>query len=61
MGLFLPAEIAVQVKWKQGVDENDEESVRQIVKWAKSEGSNAREVRDQFGIGIHRRCDQTGG
>ena len=40
-GLFLPAEIAVQVKWKQGVDENDEESVRQIVKWAKSEGSNA--------------------
>ena len=40
-GLFLPAEIAVQVKWKQGVDEYDEESVRQIVKWAKSEGSDA--------------------
>ena len=41
LGLFLPAEIAVQVKWKQGVDESDEESIRQIVKWAKSIGSDA--------------------
>ena len=40
-GLFLPAEIAVQVKWRQGVDEYDEESIRQIVKWAESEGSAA--------------------
>ena len=40
-GLFLPGEIAVQVKWKQGVDENDEESVKQIEKWAKSEESDA--------------------
>ena len=39
--LFMPAEIAVQVKWKQGLDEYDEESVRQIVKWAKSQESNA--------------------
>ena len=40
-GLFLPSEIAVQVKWKQGVDEDDEESVRQIVKWAEWVGSDA--------------------
>ena len=39
--LFLPAEIAVQVKWKQGVDEDDEGSVWQIVQWAESEGSDA--------------------
>ena len=39
--LFLPAEIAVQVKWRQGVDEGDEESIRQIVKWAESQGSHA--------------------
>ena len=32
-GLFLPAEIAVQVKWKQGLDEYDDEAVRQIVKF----------------------------
>ena len=31
----------MQVKWRQGVDEYDEESVRQIVKWAESEGSAA--------------------
>ena len=41
LGLFLPAEIAVQVKWRQGVDENAEEAIKQIVKWAKSEGSDA--------------------
>lgn len=40
-GLFLPAEIAVQVKWKQGIDENDKEAVRQIGDWTKSEGSEA--------------------
>ncbi len=40
-GLFLPGEIAVQVKWKQGVDEDDEQSVRQIVRWAEAQGSNA--------------------
>ena len=40
-GLFLPAEIAVQVKWKQGIDENDEEAVRQIVGLPKSEESEA--------------------
>ena len=30
-GLFLPAEIAVQVKWKQGLDEYDDKAVKQIV------------------------------
>ena len=39
--LFLPAEIVVQVKWKEGLDEADEESVMQIIKWAQSEGSDA--------------------
>ena len=39
--LFLPEEIAVQVKWKQGVDEDDEHAVRQIVDWSKSQGSDA--------------------
>ena len=38
---FLPKEIAVQVKWKQGVDQDDTEAIDQIVKWAKSEGSDA--------------------
>ena len=33
-GLFLPSRIAVQVKWRVGVDQYDVESVRQIVKWA---------------------------
>ena len=40
-GLFLPAEIAVQVKWKQGIGKNDEEAVRQIVGLTKSEESEA--------------------
>ena len=40
-GLFLPAEIAVQVKWKRDVDQGDEEAVRQIFKWAESAGSAA--------------------
>lgn len=39
--LFLPAEIAVQMKWKQGTDPDDEEAVRQIVKWAESAKSDA--------------------
>ena len=34
-GLFLPAEIAVQVKWKQGLDEYDDEAVKQIVSFVK--------------------------
>ena len=41
-GLFLPAEIAVQVKWKQGIDENDEEAVRQIVGLTKQSMSSVR-------------------
>ena len=40
-GLFLPDEIAVQVKWKQEVDKGDVQAVRQIVDWSKSEGSDA--------------------
>ena len=30
---FLPTEIAVQVKWKQGKDEYDDEAVKQIVRY----------------------------
>ena len=41
-GLFLPSRIAVQVKWKEGVDQYDVESVRQIVDWAEWIGSDAR-------------------
>ena len=33
-GLFLPSTIAVQVKWKEGVDQYDVEAVKQIVDWA---------------------------
>ena len=40
-GLFLPGKIAVQVKWKQGIDPNDEAAVRQIVDWAESQSSAA--------------------
>ncbi|MXW38120.1 MAG: restriction endonuclease [Acidobacteria bacterium] len=40
-GLLQPEEVAVQVKWKEGVDANDEAAVDQIVKWAKSQKSNA--------------------
>jgi hypothetical protein len=40
-GLFLPGEIAVQVKWKLGVDANDVQAVEQIVQWTQSEDSNA--------------------
>ena len=40
-GVFLPGEIAVQVKWKQGVDKDDVNAVLQIIQWAKSQGSNA--------------------
>ena len=39
--LFLPGEIAVKVKWKQEVDKDDEQAVRQIVGWSKSQGSDA--------------------
>ena len=39
--LFLPDEITVQVKWKQGVDNYDEHAVEQIVKWADSKQSSA--------------------
>ena len=40
-GLFLPAEIAVQVKWKQGLDEDDDEAVKQIDEWVKWQGIDA--------------------
>ncbi|MCY4305535.1 MAG: restriction endonuclease [Aestuariivita sp.] len=40
--LFLPSEISVQVKWKQGKDQNDDEAVKQVIQWAKSQSSNAR-------------------
>ena len=40
-GLFLPAEIAVQVKWKQGIDEDDAWAVGQIDRWAEWQGSSA--------------------
>ena len=40
-GLFQPEEIAVQVKWKQGVDSHDADAVEQIIKWAESQESNA--------------------
>ncbi len=39
--LFLPNEIAVQVKWKQDVDKSDGHAVQQIVKWADSKQSSA--------------------
>ena len=39
--VFLPTEIAVQVKWKQGVDEDDEQAVKQIVQWAQRQDSSA--------------------
>ena len=38
-GLFMPGEIAVQVKWKQDKDRDDVEAVWQIVNWPY--GSNA--------------------
>ena len=31
--LFMPQEIAVQVKWKQGIDRDDAHAVEQLVKW----------------------------
>ena len=40
-GPFLPAEIAVQVKWKQGIDEDDTWAVVQIDRWAEWQGSGA--------------------
>ena len=40
--LFSPSEIAVQVKWKQGKDENEEEAVEQVIQWAKSQNSTAK-------------------
>ena len=39
--VFLPGKIAVQVKWKQGEDEDDANAVSQIIQWAESQGSNA--------------------
>ena len=38
---FLPAEIAVQVKCKQGIDEDDTWAVEQIDRWAEWQGSTA--------------------
>ena len=40
-GVFLPGKIAVQVKWKKGVDKYDKAAVWQIVQWAKSQESDA--------------------
>ena len=40
-GAFLPAEIAVQVKWKQGRDDDDVKAVKQIADWAEWQGSTA--------------------
>ena len=40
-GFFQPEEIAVQVKWKQCVDTHDRNAVKQIIKWAASQESNA--------------------
>ena len=40
-GPFLPAEMAVQVKWKQGVDQDDAWAVAQIDRWAEWQGSSA--------------------
>lgn len=40
-GVFLPTEIAVQVKWKQGVDEGDVWAVEQIDRWARWQESSA--------------------
>ena len=40
-GPFLPAEIAVQVKWKQGIDQADAWAVAQIKRWAEWQGSTA--------------------
>ena len=40
-GPFLPAEIAVQVKWKRGIDEDDAWAVAQIDRWAEWQGSTA--------------------
>ena len=38
---FLPAEIAVQVKWKQGIDKGDTSAVEQIGRWAEWHDSTA--------------------
>lgn len=35
--LFMPQEIAVQVKWKQGQDEDDVHAVEQLLKWNESD------------------------
>ena len=40
-GLFLPDEIAVQVKWKHGTDYDDVTAIVQIERWATSRASNA--------------------
>ena len=40
-GMFLPAEIAVQVKWKQGVDQDDAWAVEQIARWSAWQDSSA--------------------
>ena len=39
--VFLPGEIAVQVKWKQDIDKKDTYAISQIMQWAESQGSNA--------------------
>ena len=40
-GLFLPSEIAVQAKWKQGIDHSDVDAIGQVVQWVEWTGSDA--------------------
>ena len=35
--LFMPEKIAVQIKWKQGIDSNDIEAVDQLVRWQETD------------------------
>ncbi len=40
--LFMPGEVIVQVKWKQGKDRDDLDGVEQLEKWNESENLSAR-------------------
>ena len=53
-GLFLPAEIAVQVKWKQGVDKEDARAVKQIDRWAECKAAVPRST-----LSVRRRASQS--
>ncbi|MCY4356629.1 MAG: restriction endonuclease [Gammaproteobacteria bacterium] len=41
---FVPAEIAVQVKWKQGIDQDESSAIDQISKWADWQCSEAKKI-----------------